>query len=53
MVQSSGRFERVYMDGAYYSKAYGAISHFEIPLRGIKPRVIGHNEKKRYPYPGL
>jgi len=46
MVQSSGRFKMVYIDGAYYSKAYGAIKHFEIPLRGIKPRGIGHTEKK-------
>jgi len=29
MVQTNGRFKMVYIDGAYYSKAYGAINHFE------------------------
>ena len=29
MVQTSGRFKMVSIDGAYYSKAYGAINHFE------------------------
>jgi hypothetical protein len=54
MVQTSGRldvslpkrFNIAYIDAAYYSKAYGAINHFEIPLRGIKAPIIGHTEKK-------
>ncbi len=37
----SGRFKMVYIDGAYDSKAYGAINHFEIPLSGIRGHVIG------------
>ena len=36
----------VYIDGAYDSKAYGSINHFEIPLSGIRGHVIGHNQKK-------
>jgi hypothetical protein len=29
MVQTGGRFKMLHIDGAYYSKAYGAINHFE------------------------
>jgi hypothetical protein len=29
MVLMSGRFKMVYIDGAYDSKAYGSINHFE------------------------
>ncbi len=29
IVQMSGRFKMVYIDGAYDSKAYGSINHFE------------------------
>ncbi len=29
IVQMSGRFKMVYIDGAYDSKAWGAINHFE------------------------
>ncbi len=29
MVQTNGCFKMASIDGAYYSKAYGAISHFE------------------------
>jgi len=29
MVQTNGRFKMVYIDGAYYSEAYGALNHFE------------------------
>ncbi len=36
----------VYIDGAYDSKAYGSINHFEIPLSGIRGHVTGHNQKK-------
>ena len=43
---SPKRFKMVYIDGAYYSKTYGAINRFEIPLRGIKTYLIGHTEKK-------
>jgi hypothetical protein len=42
----------VYIDGVHDSQAYDTMNHFEIPLRRIKPHVIGHN-KKRCPYPEL
>jgi hypothetical protein len=29
IVQMSGSFKMVYIDGAYDSKAYGSINHFE------------------------
>lgn len=29
IVQTSGRFKMGYIDGAYYTKTYGAINHFE------------------------
>jgi len=40
----------VYIDGAYDSKDYGVINHFEMPQ--YRPMVIGHNKKKT-PMPSL
>ena len=43
IVWISGLFKMVYIDGAYDSKDYGAINHFENDLAKAH---IGHNKKK-------